>query len=244
MKSLDYFYDHPAEGPGHYPQRFRKFLFTLVRFFFLPFRLKAYGTEHVKPGQAYLLAGNHRSYLDPVFILMALRPRPARFMAKEEFFKFGPVARWATWCNAFPVKRDATDMKVVKRSVMMLKRGELVGIFPEGTRGRGMSEEELMHRTPHEGVAAIARLGKADVIPVRLWGTDRISPADKRFFRFPRITLRFGEPLSFDDERYAELDKENKMKTFTTDVMDAIYALECPRPGGVPELPPKDGSGS
>ena len=233
MRPLDYFYDNPAEGPGHYPQRFRIFIFTLIRFFFSPFRLKAYGLENVKQGQAFILAGNHRSYLDPIFVLMALRPRPARFVAKEEFFSFGPIGRGATWCNAFPVKRDAGDMKVAKRSVAMLKRGELVGIFPEGTRGRGMSDDELRNRKLHEGIAVIARLSKASVIPVRLWGTEKISPPDKRLFRFPRITVRFGEPLSFEDVRYAQLDKGLRLTTFTRDVMQAIYALEYPQEGSV-----------
>lgn len=229
MKPLDYFYDTPAEGSGHYPQRFCTFISALVRFFFSPFRLKVYDVEQVGQSQAFILAGNHRSYLDPLFIMMALRPRPARFMAKDEFFSFGPLARGATWCGAFPVKRDTADMKAIKRSTTMLKRGELVGIFPEGSRGRGMDEEELRSRKVHEGVAVIARLSKAAVIPVRLWGTELISPPGTRLWRFPRITVRFGKPLSLDDPRYEKLGKEERIAAFTDDIMQAIYALENPR---------------
>jgi len=230
MKPLDYFYDTPAEGPGHYPQRFCTGLFNLFNFLFgRLFKFKAYGTENIAVSSSYLVAGNHRSYLDPIFVMMALRPRPMRYMAKEEFFKIPVVARLATYAGAFPVKRGSADIKVLKRAVAMLKRGELVGIFPEGTRGRGQSDEELQSRPAHEGVAAITHLAKCEVVPVHLWGTNMISPPGKRLWRFPCVTVCFGEPLSIYDERYASMDKHTRFAQFTDDVMAAIYALECPR---------------
>ncbi|MDR2493029.1 MAG: 1-acyl-sn-glycerol-3-phosphate acyltransferase [Coriobacteriales bacterium] len=228
MRPLDSFYDSPAEGPGHYPQRFCSFFFVLVRVVFgLLFRVRSYDTHHVRPGVSYLVAGNHRSYLDPVFVMMAMRPRPVRYMAKEEFFKVRAIARLASWVGAFPVKRDAGDMQVVKRSVAMLKRGELVGIFPEGTRGRDASKA----RELHEGVAVIARLAKCEVVPVRIWGAERIAPPGSRRWHFPRITLRFGEPMSLAEARYEALDKPERLSAFTADVMKAVYALEDPRKG-------------
>ena len=230
MKPLDYFYDTPAEGPGHYPQRFCTGLFNLFNFLFgRLFKFEAYDMENVNNSRAYLVAGNHRSYLDPVFVMMAIRPRPMRYMAKEEFFRIPVVARLATYAGAFPVKRNSADIKVLKRAVAMLKRGELVGIFPEGTRGRGLSDEELEHRPAHEGVAAITHLAKCEVIPVHLWGTNLISPPGKRIWRFPRVTVRFGKPLSIHDERYTSMDKHARFAQFTDDVMAAVYALEHPR---------------
>ena len=229
MKPLDYFFDTPAEGPGHFPQRFCVFFLGLIKVLFgLVFRYKAYDTKHVQTSRAYILAANHRCYLDPLFVMMALRPRPVRYMSKEEFFKVFGVARAAAWVGTFPVKRNAADMKAIKRSVAMLKRGELVGIFPEGTRGRDLNEQELENRPVHEGVAVIAHLAKCEVIPVRLWGTDKISPPGKKLWRFPRVTVRFGKPLSITDSCYNNLQRNERLEAFTRDVMHAVYALENP----------------
>ena len=230
MKPLDYFFDTPAEGPGHFPQRFCAFFLGLIKVLFgLVFRYKAYDAEYVQKSQTYILAANHRCYLDPLFIMMALRPRPIRYMSKEEFFKVFGVARVAAWVGTFPVKRNAADTKAIKRSVAMLKRGELVGIFPEGTRGRGLNEQELENRPAHEGVAVVAYLAKCEVIPVRLFGAERISPPVKKLWRFPQVTARFGKPLSLTDARYEGLEKAERLNRFTKDVMRAVYALENPR---------------
>jgi 1-acyl-sn-glycerol-3-phosphate acyltransferase len=107
----------------------------------------------------------------------------------------------------------------------MLKRGEAIGIFPEGTRIRSKGQVPVYH----EGVALIAQLSGAPVVPVRLWGTERICPEGKRFFRCPRITLRFGEPLSIKDEPFASMPKEERKTAFTEEVMTRIYALDEPR---------------
>ncbi|MDR3316361.1 MAG: 1-acyl-sn-glycerol-3-phosphate acyltransferase [Coriobacteriales bacterium] len=230
MRPLDYFYDTPASGEGHFPQRFTAFLFALIRAVFgLVFRYKAYDKElleHIPAGQGYLVAANHCSYLDPVFIMSVMRPRLVRYMAKEEFFSNSRIiARAASWVGAFPVKRDSADMTVIKRSVRMLKRGEAIGIFPEGTRIRTKEQVPVYH----EGVALIAQLSGMPVVPVRLWSTEHICPEGKRLFRCPRITLRFGEPLSIKDEPFASMPKEERKTAFTEEVMARIYALEAPR---------------
>jgi len=150
MKPLDYFYDTPASGEGHFPQRFTTFLAALVRVIFgLLFRYKAYGLEQLQKlpvGSGAIIVANHRSYLDPLFLLSVLRPRPIRFMAKEEFFGVHPlVARLTSWVGAFPVRRGTADLEAIKRPVRMLRRGELVGIFPEGTRVRFADQEVTYH---------------------------------------------------------------------------------------------------
>jgi 1-acyl-sn-glycerol-3-phosphate acyltransferase len=158
--------------------------------------------------------------------MSVMRPVPIRFMSKEEFFSIHPViSRLAAWIGAFPIKRDTADLAAVKRVVKMLKRGEYVGIFPEGTRIRFKDQVP----TYHEGIALIAHLAKAPVLPVRLWGTERICPEGKRFFRMPRVTLRFGEPLSLNDEQFIGMEKDEMFVAFTAEVMRRIYALEPPR---------------
>lgn len=229
MKPLTYFYDHPVNMGKGTPRFFDRFFLGLVRIVFTPlFRLKVRGATEIRElEEGLILAGNHRSYLDPLFPMIALRPRTLRFIGKEEFFRIPVVRRAAAWLGVFPVKRDAADLKVVKRAVAMLKRGELVGIFPEGTRGRGENVVEG-EREAHEGVALIANLAKARVVPFRLWNTEKISPEDKKFFRLPAIELTFGEPMSINDPQYADLEKNEKMARFTADIMDTIYSLTKP----------------
>jgi 1-acyl-sn-glycerol-3-phosphate acyltransferase len=231
VRPLDYFYDNPSSGEGHYGQKFCTFFCGLVRVIFtLMFRYKVYDRDEqlakLPEGQSAIIAGNHTSYLDPVFVMSVMRPHPIRFMGKEEFFAIHPlIARLATWVGAFPVKRDSADLTVVKRAVKMLKRGEFVGIFPEGTRIRFEGQEVVYH----EGIALIARLAKAPVLPVRIWGADRICPEGKRLFRMPRVTLRFGEPLALDDPMFTGLEKTELLEAFTAEVMRRVYALEPPR---------------
>lgn len=229
MRPLDYFYDNPINRGKGTPRAFDRFFLGLVRVVFRPFfRLKVRGADGVKNlDEGVILAGNHRSYLDPLFAMIAVRPRTIRFIGKEEFFKIPVVRRAAAWLGVFPVKRGAADLKVVKRAVAMLKRGEFVGIFPEGTRGRG---EDIVEgeRDAREGVALIANLAKARVVPFRLWNTEKISPEDSKIWHFPQIDITFGEPMSLNDPAYADLSKNEKLARFTEDVMAAIYSLPEP----------------
>jgi len=233
VKPRSYFYDNPASGPGHFSQHFAAFFFGLVRVVFkVLFRYQAAGLEvldQLPAGQGAILASNHRSYLDPLFVLALLRPRPIRYMSKEEFFQVNPiVGRGASWLGVYPVKRDSADMTAVKRSVKMLKRGELVGIFPEGTRIRFPGQVA----TYHPGIALIAAMADAPVIPLRSWGTERIRPPGKKIFRTPQVTLRFGQPLRITDEPFASLPKEQRFPVFTEAIMQRIYELE-PLPGSL-----------
>ncbi|MDR2586864.1 MAG: 1-acyl-sn-glycerol-3-phosphate acyltransferase [Coriobacteriales bacterium] len=230
MKPVSYFYDHPSSGEGHFPQKFCTLFATAVRVIFkVLFRYRVYGLENLKglpEGSGAIIVGNHSSYLDPVFVIAALRPRPIRYISKEEFFNFNPlIGRLAAWVGAFPVRRNSGDMSAIKRAVRMLKRGELVGIFPEGTRVRSKDQEV----TYHEGISLISQLANVPVIPVRLWGPDRICPKGARLFRLPKVTLRFGEPLSVHEERFAVLSKEERLTAFTAEAMARVYDLEFPR---------------
>ena len=229
MKPLDYFYDTPSSGEGRFPQRFCTFFMGLLRVIFgLAFRYKAYDLDRIKAqlkGKGFIVAGNHRDYFDPLFVMSVMRPRPVRYLAKEEFFKTNRiVARATSWLGIIPVKRGTADMTAVKRSVRLLKRGEILGIFPEGTRIRSKDQEVVYH----EGVALISALAKVPVVPVRLWNTEKIKPKGSRFFHFPKVVLRFGEPVSIEEERFVSLPKDERHTAFTNEVMRLVYKLEFP----------------
>ncbi len=229
MKPLDHFFDNPVNKGKGTPRFFDHFFAGLVRIVFTPaFRCRVRGAQEIRElDEGLILAGNHRSYLDPLFVMQAMRPRAMRFIGKEEFFKIPVVRRGASWLGVYPVKRAAADLKAIKRSAAMLRRGELVGIFPEGTRGRGEETPEG-GRESHEGVALIARLAGARVVPFRLWNTENISPEGSKLWRFPTIELSFGEPMSLDNPVYDGLEKAEKLERFTQDIMAAIYTLPKP----------------
>jgi len=229
MRPLDYFYDNPINKGKGTIRRFDNFFSVVLKIVFkLAFRCKVRGAQEVcSLDEGFILAGNHRSYLDPIFVMTAMRPRTVRFIAKREFLSIFGIRRVASWLGVFPVTRDTGDIKVVKRSVAMLKRGEIVGIFPEGTRGRSKDLAAGKYR-PHDGVALIASLAKARVVPCRLWNTEKISPEGSKRWHFPKVKLAFGEPMSLDDPAYADLEKSEKLSRFTQDIMTAIYSLPEP----------------
>jgi len=138
-------------------------------------RIDVHGREHVPPpGTPLIVAGNHRTNLDPFLIARALPPgRHLQFMAKKELFVpvIGDIIRAG---GSFPVDRRSSDLGAVRTSLRILQAGGTLGIFPEGTRGGG----ELQG-----GAALLALKGKAPVLPVGLSRDGR------------RWIVRFGEPI-------------------------------------------------
>ncbi|MDO4443589.1 MAG: lysophospholipid acyltransferase family protein [Slackia sp.] len=189
------------------------------------FRFTVEGIEHLRAfsdGRGCVVAGNHASYFDPVFLWLAARPKQwIRFMARDNMFEnMGGFAGQAiSRVGAFPVKRSSADRAAIKRAAAMLKRGEIVGIFPEGTRrGRGTATPDI-----HAGVAFIARMGKAPIIPSSVRGVEGIKPPGSKLPRFPKIAVVFGAPLFLEDFDF--LPKEDRLEAASWYVMRECYAL-------------------
>lgn len=150
------------------------------------------GHEHVPKQGAVLVTPNHLSFLDPPLVGCALR-RPGWFMAKAELFKI-PGLRWLIrGMHAYPVKRGVPDRASLKQTLAYLKNGEIVCVFPEGTRSvtGELGPVEM-------GIGMLALKTGAPVVPVGIRGTDRMLPREaKRLYR-ARIRIRFGPPLRLD----------------------------------------------
>ena len=192
--------------------------------FKLAFRMKVVGKNHLDATMARggcLVVGNHASYADPAFLWIASRPRHwLRFMARENMFKNakGLAGQIASRVGAFPVKRESADRVALKRASAMLKRGEAVGIFPEGTRrGRGSATPEL-----HGGAAFIARMGKAPMLPAAVRNADKIKRKGQRM-HFPQVTVVYGHPVYLEDFDF--LPKEDRLDAAMWYVMRECYAL-------------------
>ncbi|QCX28995.1 lysophospholipid acyltransferase family protein [Nocardioides jishulii] len=157
------------------------------------------GAENIPRTGGALMAFNHIGYVDFVYGGLAAQPaggRVVRFMAKKEVFDHpvgGPIMRSL---HHIPVDRG-DGVASFRQAVDYLKKGELVGIFPEATISRAMELKEFKN-----GAVRIAATAGVPVIPVVLWGTQLMMTKDhpKDFTRGKHITIRVGEPLMFTGE--------------------------------------------
>jgi 1-acyl-sn-glycerol-3-phosphate acyltransferase len=130
------------------------------------FRIRLEGEEHIPEVGPVILASNHRSNMDPVLLASAVR-RPVAFMAKAELF-VGPLGWILRWIGQFPVRRGGIDREALRRTEAVLARGSMLGLFPEGTRGDGR------FAAVHPGLAYIVVRQRCPVLPVAIFGTERV----------------------------------------------------------------------
>ena len=184
-------------------------------------RVKVEGREHIPAKGAVILASNHRSFLDSIFLPLVLRRR-VTFVAKAEYFDDPKTAWFFRGVGQIPIRREggSASERALASATEVLKAGGVFGIYPEGTRTR----DGYLHRG-HTGVARLSLRTGTAIVPVGMIGTDEVQPVDKRMPRlFRRVTLRFGEPL--DPARYGDFDQEHlALRELTDEVMYEIGQL-------------------
>lgn len=173
----------------------------------LLWRVHAHGIENVPITGPLIVACNHMSYLDPP-ILGAFCPRRVHYMAKQELFRIPVLAPVIRALGAYPVDREGSATGAIKRSVEILRRGEVVGIFPEGARN------PLGVIQARRGVALLAALGNAPVVPAAVTNSARA-------MRLARIEVLFGRPLQLGSSR----PTKEQLEEFTTAIMTEIRTL-------------------
>jgi 1-acyl-sn-glycerol-3-phosphate acyltransferase len=181
-----------------------------------PYRLRARGVEHLPEG-GFVLAANHTSNFDPWPLGIPLWPqRQLRFMAKAELFNplLAPILRAA---GAFKVRRGAGDIEAVRTAVELVKEGEIVVMFPEGTRRRKGLRKKHVARA-HTGAARIALGAGAPLVPAAIKGTDRLS-------RLGPLRVVYDEPLDLSD--LDGLDQKTASEQATDRLMARIEELHA-----------------
>lgn len=151
------------------------------------FDLKVEGTEKLPKEGPVIVCANHISWWDPPLVGIIL-DRPVHFMAKKELFKYPVFGYLLRKLNAFPVDRQGVDIAAIRKGLSILEKGDVIGIFPEGTRQK--TGESL--GVAHPGAALLALRTKAPVFPIAIRG--------KYGFR-RRVRVLCGEPFTLEPEQ-------------------------------------------
>ncbi len=166
-------------------------------------RIKTYGSENVPREGGVILAPNHISYIDPPAAGMGINFRRIHFMAKLELFQVPVLGFLIKAVGAFPVRQHTADRAALKTALKYLENGELVCMFPEGTRSLDGKLGE-----PQAGLGMIVLKSKAPVVPCALVGTRDMLPPHSKFLHFARVKVVYGEPITFEDLYEQGMNKE------------------------------------
>jgi len=191
----------------------------------LVFRPTVEGIENVPVEGPAILASNHLSYADWLFMPLTLN-RKVTFVAKAEYFTTPGIKGWLqktffSGAGQVPIDRSGRDAAAgaLLSAKRVLAAGGLFGIYPEGTR----SHDGRLYRGK-TGVAKLAIETGVPVIPVAVVGTDVVAPPGKKFGRWTRPHVRFGKPLDFS--RYEGLDNDRFiLRSATDEIMYEIMRL-------------------
>jgi 1-acyl-sn-glycerol-3-phosphate acyltransferase len=151
------------------------------------YRPSVTGADRVPPTGPAVLAANHDSLIDIPILVSATR-RPVWFMAKEELFRGSVASRFFHALGGFPVRRGGPDLEAVRGGLEVLRRGRVLGMYPESTR-----TGDLLPFYP--GAAWVALATGAPLMPVAIRGTFESMPRGATIPRRTNVTVRFGEPL-------------------------------------------------
>lgn len=185
------------------------------------YRVRVEGKGHVPKHGPVILAANHRSFMDSLFLPLVIRRR-VTFVAKAEYFDSWKTKWFFSAVGQIPIRREggSASERALASATDVLERGGTFGIYPEGTRTR----DGYLHRG-HTGVARLALRTGAPIVPVGMVGTDEIQATDAKLPRFFRkVTIRFGDPIPL--AHYVDRQDERiVLRQITDEVMFEIQQL-------------------
>jgi 1-acyl-sn-glycerol-3-phosphate acyltransferase len=189
------------------------------------FRPWVEGQENLPTEGAAIFASNHLSFSDS-FFLPLVSPRRVTFLAKSDYFtgrgvKGRAIAAFFRGAGQLPVDRSGgkAGEAALRSGMKVLRRGEVLGIYPEGTR----SPDGRLYRG-RTGVARMALEAGCPVLPVAMIGTDKAQPTGKRVPKIMRIGVRIGKPLDFS--RYEGMEEDRfVLRSITDEIMYELMLL-------------------
>lgn len=192
---------------------FRTVFFIVLR---LGYGAKVHYRDRVPKEGAFIVAPNHTSNFDPPLLGMAL-PRPVYLMAKEELFRNPILAKVITLLGAFPLRRGMVDKVAIRNAMTILKRGDLLGIFPQGTRAKEGTFDRF-----HDGMASMALRTGISIIPVTIIGSGKMKRNS--------IHVIVGEPIPIEQAKPTK-EAIEEVNRKVQDVMKTTYLEESKRLG-------------
>ena len=181
---------------------------SVVNMIYKPlYRIETIGQENIPKVGSVLLCSNHISNLDPI-VVVTTTPRPVHFMAKEELFQVPVIGKLFPHLNAFPVKRGMSDREALRKGLAVLKEGEVLGLFPEGTRSKtGELGEGLA------GAGFFATRSEALIVPCAVVGP---------YKAFNRLKVVYGKPVDFTEYRKNKISADEATKIIMEEIRKLI----------------------
>jgi len=183
------------------------------------YRARIIGGDRVPKTGGFVLAPSHRSMMDIPFAA-SITPRRVRFMGKEQLFRVPVLGTLFAWLGGFPVARDGTDRKAVRDSVAMLEAGEVLCVYPEGTRQHGPKIQPLQ-----PGAAYLALRSGMPIVPIGIAGSEEIlRDHSAPIPHFHRVVITIGEPI-MPETRTSGVVARDKVDALTQRLSDSLQAL-------------------
>ena len=182
-------------------------------------RIRLRGRYNVPKHGPFLIAANHLSWTD-IPLVPLLLPGKVVYMAKEEYFS-SKLAWLVRFMGSFPVKRGEGDRQALRAAEEQLKKGNVVVLFPEGTRSKSRTMAK-----GHAGLGMIALRSGVPVVPVAIWGSEKVLKEVG-----PKVVISYGEPIVFKPKG-AKITRED-IDNATEETMRAIAAMLPPEYRGV-----------
>lgn len=186
--------------------KFLRIVFFII--FKMLYRVEVFGRENIPLSGKFIVCANHKSNFDPIMISAHFK-RQIHWMAKKELFNNKLLGKFIATLGAFSVDRTTSDLKAIKTALRYLKNGEILGIFPEGTRVKKIDLENIK-----SGTALIAHKSKSLIVPVYIDG-------DYKAFRKIKIYIR--EPIDIREKKGL---KEIEYLEISREVITSIYGKE------------------
>ena len=216
--------NNKMENAANKPAPRHTFLYTFIVWFLyliiskILFFVRIEGRENIPKDRNCVMMGNHQHIFDPLMLALCVPDREIHFMGKKELWN-NKLLGWAfTKVHGFPVDRGNIDMAAIRTAMNVLKEGNTLGIFPEGTRSKSGHMLPLLG-----GASMLALRSKCDVIPVYIDGNYRL---------FRPMVVRVGKPVEMADLLEGRITRE------TTDALTARVEQAFAALSGGKSLPP------